>query len=368
VTRFLLRFATAALTFFAVLSCGNVPAQAEQGLVDHAAGSTVYQWRSAGSFKVVRGVTDAVAVNEGNYGGAAMNSDGTVTLWGVPWGSKEPFLVHGFQNVIQLTNGNDDYAALESNGTVWMVGQEVGGDFGNGVESGIYATAVEVPDLPDNIVQIAGGADHMLALARSGQVYAWGVNADDALALPKKGTGYSSPVVDPPLTALTDGTSTAVEIAGGSDFAAMLVNRTAYTWGNNGEGQCGCGSAASIVASPVRVEQPVDFTSISSGGGNGSDGIDVALGVNGHAYCWGDDADGECGQGSLAPTRVPTLVPGLPSLTQASAGGQWSCYLDAAGSVWTAGYHEGGTTVREQFTSGISMVWAGAGSGLALGD
>ncbi|MCM1296544.1 MAG: hypothetical protein NC311_13480, partial [Muribaculaceae bacterium] len=89
-----------------------------------------------------------------------------------------------------------------------------------------------------NIIDVAAGADHMLALTVDGHVYAAGANTEGELgqgsteavgyaALVKgyKGKGYLEHVVD---------------VAAGEQFSvALMDNGTVYTWGINDKGQLG---------------------------------------------------------------------------------------------------------------------------------
>ncbi len=73
----------------------------------------------------------------------------------------------------------------------------------------------------------------------------------------------------------------------------------------------------------------------------GSDGWHGCAVVNGGAQCWGDDADGQLGDGVSTDRSVALGVSGLnASVTKIATGGDYSCAVVAGGAkCWGDGYH-----------------------------
>jgi hypothetical protein len=215
----------------------------------------------------------------------------------------------------------------------------------------------------------------MMALTCQGNVLVWGDNALGVSGMPSSYSGSSVPTLNPTLSGLTGGSSVGVELTTGSSAAAILVRGQAYGFGNNNLGQCGCGSTAQSVYVPTPVVQNgVAFTSIDAGGDTSDDGHTLALDASGNAYCWGDNLYSQCGSASPGIVTSATQVPGLPALTKALAGGQYSMFLDATGTVWTCGNNAlgevGNGTWNTQVTPvsilhGMTLVSAGAQQALA---
>ena len=339
---------------------------------------------------VVKGVTGEVGVDAGNYGAVVREADGSVEGWGQSWAPRGVSTLPRLAHVVGMADGNDDYAFLEaptgispgvcpSGTSVWTVGLNLGSDLGIGDSSrDTYTTPQEVTALDGlGVVQVVAASGHMLALTCRGDVYVWGSNGEDVLAMPPNEHDFAKPVLNPTLTKLTRGTSVGVELTTGSFSADLLVDGRAYGWGNNNLGQCGCGSSARAVDTPTAVLQDgVAFTSIDGGGDLVDNGHTLALDSHGHAYCWGDSQQGQCGLGTTGIVRSPTRVPGLPTLAQALAGGQYSLFLTTGGSVWTCGDNAkgqiGNGTTTNQLTpvsvlQKITMISAGAGHALAAG-
>ena len=218
------------------------------------------------------------------------------------------------------------------------------------------------------MVQVAAGADHQFALTCTGKVYVWGVG-------PLAGPGYSRvPTLNPHLTALTSGTAVGVLIDSGSDIGGMLVNGQLYVWGSNAEGQCGCGISGGYIASPRSVRQAVSFKTISLGGDQRYNGQILAIDGSGQAWCWGANLDGQCGLGTNHNVDVPTRVPGRTSVAQVAAGGTYSLFVGARGTLWACGaIHDfGKSSTPNQWSpskvlSGVTAVSAGSAHALVAG-
>ncbi|MGB7052366.1 MAG: hypothetical protein WBG41_12410 [Acidimicrobiales bacterium] len=285
-----------------------------------------YLWQPGTPVNVLKQLVGEASVDEGDDGWLATLPNGLVTS------GSDPLGIPGPTHVVQVVDGADDFMALAApsglsgcptNTSVWAIRKDA---------------ATVVPGLTGiGVVQIAEASDKQFALTCTGQVYAWGNNSKDTLDFPANVKYVGSPTVNPVLTALTGGTAINVVITVGESFGSLLVKGQAYAWGNNTDGECGCGSTASVVYTPTPVVQHgVSYTWVDAGGDQGYDGSTVALDADGQAYCWGDNEKGQCGL--IGPNLTePTLVSGLPALKDARAGGEYSLFLGQDGSVWVAG-------------------------------
>jgi alpha-tubulin suppressor-like RCC1 family protein len=286
------------------------------GLVITDAGD-VYQWVGSSEPKahLVQGPADAVSVGEGGAKpyGAAVTSGGQLWTWGRdPSGnlcngettrkSLPPALVPGIQDAEEVTGGNLHLVFLTTQGTVFACGQNAFGDLGNGTIGGYSDTPSEVEGLND-IVSVSGGDDYTLALDASGDVWAWGVNTFGQLG---DGTKESSglPVKVPlpaPATEVFAGGSVLPGSVGedNGQSIALLANGEVWAWGNDKWGQLGNGKTE------LRSDTPVQVTVLPAGqtwtqvatGGSSSYALDTA----GDVWAWGDDSEGQLGDGNRSP-------------------------------------------------------------------
>lgn len=236
----------------------------------------------------VKGVTNAKAIATGDYHTVALLKDGTMIAWGnnqygqlgiktsdqclqwyALWGcSKTPIKVPNLDNVVSIASGSDHVLALKADGTVWSWGSNNGGQLGDGTTSD-SSTPKSVPSLTD-VIAIAAGSNHSLALKSDGTVWAWGWNDKGQL-------GYStSDVCRGPLwgnvrcsksPAQVTSLSGISDISGGlSHSLALKTDGSVWAWGYGTNGQLGdnTGKESTI---PVRVV-----------GSGGQDFLD--LGVN----------------------------------------------------------------------------------------
>ena len=333
-------------------------------------------------------ITGEASIHASNDSDLAIMPNGTVKGWGtteVAKASMTPVSIPKLNHVVQVSGGDHSFVAIEapngiqpgscpSDTTVWTWGFNIYSDLGVDSTARVVAVPVHVTALDGlGVVQVVAASWHMFALTCTGQVYVWGSNVSEDL-----GTGAVAnqpvPVKNPYLTSLTGGTSSGVTLTTGSFAADILVNGSAYGWGNN-RLQCGCGSTAQSVGYPTRVQQSVPFTSISAGGDFDFNGHTVALDSSGRVWCWGNDTAGQCGLGTTSDVSIPTVVPGLPTIVQAAAGGASTLYLDHLGDVWISGTDRVIKGVADppikvhpvKVLSGMTLISAGAEHSLAAG-
>src|SRR5262249_23595455 len=58
---------------------------------------------------------------------------------------------------------------------------------------------------------------------------------------------------------------------------------------------------------------------------------------SGAAWCWGENADGELGDGTTTARDLPTRVAGLPPVARISAGAFMTCAVDTGSNAWCWG-------------------------------
>lgn len=207
----------------------------------------------------VSGLTQVVAVGSGGAHSLALLADGTLWAWGDnTWGqlgdnstqqSSVPVQVTGLTGltITAIAVGNNHNLVLTSDGTVYAWGDNNYGKIGQGVVSGKYLTPEQVKasaaasDYLTDVVAIAAGFGHSVALKSDASVWAWGRNSDGELGNNDKpnSSAYPSQVKDSPTTDLMDVTAVAV---GAYHCFAMKAGGGVWAWGDNAQGQLGDGS------------------------------------------------------------------------------------------------------------------------------
>jgi alpha-tubulin suppressor-like RCC1 family protein len=212
--------------------------------------------------------------------------------------------------------------ALTSDGAVQCWGDNGKGQLGNDNLRG-STTPVTVSDLPVGIVSIASGSQHNCALNSTGGVSCWGDNTFGQLG---NGTQITSGV--PVDVSAISGDVVAIA-AGGAQTCALSVAGDVWCWGDNRSGQIGDGTTiqTSIPVRVIGLSNPV--VSISVGAQHA-----CALTADGSVLCWGDNANGQLGNGTQNASNIPVAVNGLNNVISAiAAGGQHTCALATDGGV-----------------------------------
>jgi alpha-tubulin suppressor-like RCC1 family protein len=101
-------------------------------------------------------------------------------------------------------------------------------------------------------------------------------------------------------------------------FDARLV-------GDSVDGSIQDGSAA---ACPISLAAGISHTCVANDDGT--------------VWCWGDNASGQLGDGTMQARSVPMPVPGVADAIQVAANGTHTCALTSAGTVWCWGANSNG--------------------------
>ena len=100
-----------------------------------------------------------------------------------------------------------------------------------------------------------------------------------------------------------------------------MVDGTAWGWGRNGQGELGNGTKTDSNL-PIQVSDLTDVTAIAGGGGHS-----LAISSADSLWAWGANAYGQFGNGTESDSTVPMVAPGLTSVTAITAGGAHSLFL-----------------------------------------
>jgi len=141
-------------------------------------------------------------------------------------------------------------------------------------------------------------------------VLAWGFNGDGEL-----GNGRTTSSNVPVRTRLPQGTRVRSVVAGCGSGLALTTKGKILAWGRNDHGQLGNGSTARRSKTPVRVKLRRKVTAISSGCTDG-----LARDARGRVLAWGENIDGELGNGSTTSSNTPVRVK-LPAAAVAIGSG-----------------------------------------------
>jgi alpha-tubulin suppressor-like RCC1 family protein len=222
--------------------------------------------------------------------------------------------------------------ALTSTGTVLCWGSNEFGQLGNGGTTNI-TSPVQVVGLVSSAVSIAAGSESTCALTGAGSIWCWGDNSNGQLG---NGTFTQSTVPVQVLDSTGNAPLTDVaRIAAGQSHSCAVTNAgAALCWGNNSNGELGNGTE-------INSNLPVPVSGLAAGVTTIAAGSDFTCAViaDGGAQCWGDGVSGQLGNGISANSTKPSTVldaTGSSPLSAAvaiSAGFENACALTAGGNV-----------------------------------
>jgi alpha-tubulin suppressor-like RCC1 family protein len=290
--------------------------------------------------------------------------------------SRVPVPVEIIKSATAIAAGGAHSLALLANATVMAWGENEAGELGNGKHTE-SEFPIAVPELT-NVTAIAAGEEHSLALLSNGTVMAWGSNERGQL-----GTGNTNSSASP--VAVKGLTEVAAIAAGGQYSVALLKNGTVLAWGDDEHGQLGNmalrieeeeeveeGTVARKEEgldspNPVVVEALSGVKQIAAGHTHA-----LALLGDGTVMAWGEGDEGELGNGTM-PLRAdtPVAIPGLANVTEVSAGDQISTALLNSGLVDAWGNNRNGElgqgTTGEDSDVPVTVTSLGGAVGISAG-
>jgi hypothetical protein len=174
---------------------------------------------------------------------------------------------------------------------------------------------------------VSAGDFHTCAVAPDGRAYCWGRNESGQL-----GDGSNAPRLLP--SPVAGGLRFAsVSAQGGFHSCGLTAEGRAYCWGDNAAGQLGDGTTVRRSA-PVAVAGGHTFASVSVNAHHS-----CGLTREGRALCWGRNHVGQLGTGSHASSSVPVPVSGGLAFTALDAGGNSTCGVATGGQLLCWGWN-----------------------------
>ena len=287
---------------------------------------------------VVFGLAASAQVAAGDNFALALRNDGTVAAWGDnSYGQLgdgtailrvTPTPVTGINGITSVAAGARHALALKSDGSVWAWGSNGSGQLGDGTVT--QRNAPVRVNTPSGITAIAAGDFHSLALRNDGTLWAWGSNGSGRLGIGST-TQRNSPIQ-------ISGLSNVVSAAAGAAFSlASKSDGTVWSWGSNSSGQLGDGTTTSRTI-PSQVLSLTNIASVGAG-----DSHSLALASTGSLYSWGSNGSGRLGDGTTTQRLSPLLVAtGLAPGSSASAGVAHTLGLASSGQLLTWGDNANG--------------------------
>ena len=260
----------------------------------------------------------AVAITAGLEHTCAILDDGSVSCWGDnEYGqlgdgtttdrntSTQTSSLGTDRTAVAITAGAFHTCAILDDGYVSCWGGNSYGGLGDGTTtSGYTPTQTSSLGTDRTAVAITAGKFHTCAILDDGSVSCWGWNDYGQL-----GDGTTTNRNTPTQTSSLGTDRTAVAItAGDSHTCAILDDGSVSCWGNNGQGQLGDGTNTQRTTPTQTSSFGTDRTAVAITGG---DYHTCAILDDGSVSCWGYNWNGELGDGTTTDRNTPTQTSSL---------------------------------------------------------
>ncbi|PID14171.1 hypothetical protein CSV63_13860 [Sporosarcina sp. P34] len=242
-------------------------------------------------------------------------------------------------NIKAIATGSQHTVALDNDGNVLTWGRNNNGQLGDSARPSIDKDPKYVT-LPKKIIAIAAGDQHTLAVDIDGDVWAWGRNLYGQLGRESTDPDFATPKLVQASSQNNQNFTQIVAVAAGLEHSVALKrDGTVFSWGRNTYGQLGNGETLSINEKAIEVPGISHITEIAAG-----DNHTVALKQDQTTiWAWGTNRLGQLGDGGREDKLVPVQVQGINEVSKIATGDNHTIAIKKDGSVWTWGKNTSGT-------------------------
>jgi hypothetical protein len=283
----------------------------------------------------VSGPLGFLAIAAGASHTCALSADGVASCWGANEAGQlgdgttrdrsSAVRVRTELKFSTLAAGSAHTCGIAGGGVPLCWGQNLSGQLGDGTRNDQAQPRIVGGGL--SFRTIAAGWTHTCGLSANGNAFCWGLNSSGQL-----GDGSRLDRLEPTLVR-----GAVEDIVAGSAHTCGISEGQVLCWGGNSFGQLGDGTAADN-AQPVSVQgiegRPVE---LASGAVH-----TCARTSSGLAFCWGQNFQGQLGDGTTENRARAVPVAGGLTFAELHAGGAQTCGRTATGEQYCWGLNQSG--------------------------
>ena len=259
-----------------------------------------------------------VSVSAGHFHGVALDSKGRVWAWGdngygqlglplVPADKKPSLidpLVFGGKKILSVQADSYSTMALDELGQLWVWGRtgftHLDGSSSSSLPKRINLASVGI----GKVIDFGFSESHILVLAESGQLWAWGDNYYGQIGNGTSGSTTNIPVIVD-LSSLAGVGVRALSV--GNYFNLLLdMNGKVWSWGRNNYGQLGTNTPSFVTRPSLINHLPLEGAKIKEVFASAE--YSLAIDENNSLWSWGSGGDYRLGTGSNSNSYAPAPV------------------------------------------------------------
>ncbi|XP_034025089.1 serine/threonine-protein kinase Nek8 [Thalassophryne amazonica] len=340
--------------------------------------SSVYTWGSGNStpLRLPMLNTEVVQVSLGRTQKMGVTKSGRLITWEVPSvvsaeatlpGAVEqmqPQFVSRFLEgqsgvtIKSVSCGDLFTTCMTDRGIIMTFGSGSNGCLGHGNFNDVTQPKIVEALLGYELIQVACGASHVLAVTNEREVFAWGRGDNGRLGLGTQDTHNSPQQMCLPVE------FEAHKLVCGVDCSMIIsTHNSIVACGSNRFNKLGLDTitAGEETSLSNQVEEVHSYRPVQSAPLNSEKIVYIDIGTahsvavteSGHCLTFGSNQHGQIGCSSRRSSRVPYLVPGLQGITMAACGDAFTLAIGSEAEVYTWGKGARGRLGRKEEDSGI---------------
>jgi alpha-tubulin suppressor-like RCC1 family protein len=230
--------------------------------------------------------------------------------------------------------------SIDANGMLSIWGDNQWGQFGTGYSSPNLSPEPEEVPIGGSWLYVTGAEKHTIGINANGKLYTWGTNVIGDLGTPSIPDGEMSGPIE-----ILSGKKLLRATAHYEDSLALTADGRLWGWGDNSEGQCGCGTNDG--RSPAQTGNPKlgRWVAMSLSNDRGA-----GIASDGTLYGWGEFRGGV----DRAPVQIST---DRDWVTVISGGGYGTLGVKANGGLY---YYDQATKKMVRLASNLTFYTVGA--------
>jgi len=278
---------------------------------------------------------DWKTMSAGPYTDYGIKQNGTLWTWNNLNGHNTTPTQVGTNTDWKKVNNSQSYSTedhallIKMNGTLWAIGENQFGQLGDGTLTG-RTLPVQIGTAND-WKDVTAGNCTSFAIKNNNALWAWGRNNHAQFG---NGKNENTP------TAINTSTTWKTACSSTASFSghtlAIQSNGTLWAWGQNNDGQLGNGTTYTHKALPIQVGTDTTWKTITNGFG-----FSIGIKTDGSLWAWGRNSRGQLGTG-LGSSSTPVKVGNDSNWLMVSAGGEFVIALKNNGTLWAWGYNYDG--------------------------